>query len=286
MESLRDVRRVMEREVKKGSCPLMFERIEFGGTPFQLILSEEKLDEVLAYLLRLKSFRQYAEKTVINNVYMDLDMLCRKPQFKRTHSVMEREGIYTRVQRYKKKLNPHYENGLCLETVRCIFTLPEGEAEKCRMTHEGQETYAFIMSNKYILGLFTHCEAARKSVVSDGVEYGHLTEQEQKVVLLENVGYVLFQALLLDDVVKILGFAGIVICGECKSIFKECYINSIVPRLSRFPFQIRVIGFRTICIDRITAKKILCAVKTWSINRDIAIVCDTVLLPGNTIRGS
>lgn len=44
MESLRDVRRVMEREVKKGSCPLMFERIEFGGTPFQLILSEEKLD--------------------------------------------------------------------------------------------------------------------------------------------------------------------------------------------------------------------------------------------------
>lgn len=200
MESLRDVRRVMEREVKKGSCPLMFERIEFGGTPFQLILSEEKLDEVLAYLLRLKSFRQYAEKTVINNVYMDLDMLCRKPQFKRAHSVMEREGIYARVQRYKKKLNPDYESGLCLETVRCIFTLPEGAAEKYRMAYEGQETYAFIMSNKYILGLFTHCEAARKSVVSDGVEYGHLTEQEQKIVLLEDVRDVLFQALLLDDV--------------------------------------------------------------------------------------
>lgn len=200
MESLRDVRRVMEREVKKGSCPLMFERIEFGGTPFQLILSEEKLDEVLAYLLRMKSFRQYAEKTVINNVYMDLDMLCRKPQFKRAHSVMEREGIYARVQRYKKKLNPDYKSGLCLETVRCIFTLPEGAAEKYRMAYEGQETYAFIMSNKYILGLFTHCEAARKSVVSDGVEYGHLTEQEQKIVLLEDVRDVLFQALLLDDV--------------------------------------------------------------------------------------
>ena len=123
MESLRDVRRVMEREAKKGSCPLLFERIGFGEKPFQLILSEEKLDEVLAYLLRLKSFRQYAEKTVINNVYMDLDMFCKKPQFKRTHSVMEREGIYARVQRYKKKLNPDYESGLCLETVRCIFTL-------------------------------------------------------------------------------------------------------------------------------------------------------------------
>jgi len=190
----------MEREVKKGSCLLMFDRLEFGTKPFQTISSEEKLNEVLAYLLRVKSFRQYAEKTIINNVYMDLDMLCKNPQFKRTHSVIDREGIYTRVQRYKKRLQPDYGRGLCLETVRCVFTLPEREAEKYRMTHDGQETYAFIMSNRYILGLFTHCEAARKSVVPDGVEYGHLTEQEQKIVLLDGVEDVLFQALLLDDV--------------------------------------------------------------------------------------
>lgn len=200
MESLRDVKRAMEREVKKGSCPLMFDRLVFGEKPFQIIVSEEKLDEVLAYLLRVKSFRQYAEKTIINNVYMDLDMLCKNPQFKRTHSVIDREGIYARVQRYKKRLQPDYDSGLCLETVRCIFTLPEEEAEKYQITHDGQETYAFIMSNRYILGLFTHCEAARKSVVSDGVEYGHLTEQEQKIVLLDGVENVLFQALLLDDV--------------------------------------------------------------------------------------
>ena len=200
MESLRDVKRAMEREVKKGSCPLVFDRLEFGMKPFQIITSEEKLDEVLAWLLRIKSFRQYAEKTIINNVYMDLDMLCKNPQFKRTRSVMDREGIYARVQRYKKRLQPDYDGGLCLETVQCIFTLPEGEAEKCRLTHNGQETYAFIMSNKYILGLFTYCEAARKSAAADGVEYGHLTEPEQKIVLLDGVGDVLFQALLLDDV--------------------------------------------------------------------------------------
>lgn len=190
----------MEREVKKGSCPLMFDRLEFGIKPFQTITSEEKLDEVLAYLLRVKSFRQYAGKTIINNVYMDLDMCCKKPQFKRTHSVMEREGIYAKVQKYKKRLKPDYGSGLCMETVRCVFTLPEGEAEKCRMPHDGQETYAFIMSNRYILGLFTHCLAARKSVVPDWVEYGHLTGQEKKIVLLDGVGDVLFQALLLDDV--------------------------------------------------------------------------------------
>ena len=178
----------------------MFDRLEFGSEPFQPVTSEEKLDEALAWMLRIKTFRQYAEKTIINNVYMDLDMLCKNPQFKRTRSVMDREGIYARIQRYKKRLQPDYGRGFCLETVRCIFTLPEGEAEKYRLTHNGQETYAFIMSNKYILGLFTYCEAARKSVVSDVVEYGHLTEQEQKIVLLDGVGDVLFQALLLDDV--------------------------------------------------------------------------------------
>lgn len=200
MESLRDVKRAMEREIKKGSCPLKFDRLEFGGAPFQSITSEEKLDEVLAYLLRVKSFRQFAEKTIINNVYMDLDMLCRKPQFKRTHSVIDREGIYARVQRYKKRLQPDFGGGICLETVRCVFTLPEGEIERHSITYDGQGTYAFIMSNRYILGLFTHCEAARKSAVLDGVEYGHLVEQEQKIVRLESVRNVLFQALLLDDV--------------------------------------------------------------------------------------
>ena len=190
----------MEREVKKGSCPLMFDRLVFGGKPFQIITSEEKLDEVLAYLLRIKSFGQYAGKTTINNVYMDLDMLCKKTQFKRTHSVIDREGIYARVQRYKKRLQPDFGGGICLETVRCVFTLPEGEIERHSITYDGQGTYAFIMSNRYILGLFTHCEAARKSAVLDGVEYGHLVEQEQKIVRLESVRNVLFQALLLDDV--------------------------------------------------------------------------------------
>ena len=51
MESLQDVKRVMEREAKKGGCPLMFDRLEFGSKPFQNITSEEKLDEVLALSL-------------------------------------------------------------------------------------------------------------------------------------------------------------------------------------------------------------------------------------------
>ena len=175
MESLRDVKRVMEREIEKGSCPLQFEYLEFGEKPFQFIESEEKLNEVLSYL-------------------------CRKIQFKRTHSPVERSEIQWKIQRYKNKLKPDYAGKVCLEIVQCVFSLPEGAAEKYQIVYDGQKTYAFAMSNKYILGLFTHCEAARKSAVEDGVEFVHLPENEQKIVSLENVRNVLFQALLLDNV--------------------------------------------------------------------------------------
>lgn len=201
MESLRDVKRVMEREIEKGSCPLQFEWLEFGEKPLQFIESEGKLNEVLLYLLRMGDFKQYADKTIINNVYMDLDILCRKVQFKRTHSIVERSEIYRRVQRYKNKLKPDYAGKVCLEIAECIFSLPEADIEKHKIIYEGQETYGFIMSNKYILGLFTHCEAARKSVVEDGVEFGYLPEEEQRIVRLENVRNVLFQTLLLDNVI-------------------------------------------------------------------------------------
>ena len=118
MESLRDVKRVMEREIEKGSCPLQFEYLEFGEKPFQFIESEKKLNEVLSYLLRLGEYRGYTEHLVGNNVYMDLDMLCRKIQFKRTHSPVERSEIHWKIQRYKNKLKPDYAGKVCLEMVQ------------------------------------------------------------------------------------------------------------------------------------------------------------------------
>lgn len=72
MESMRDINRVMEREIAKGSCPLKMDHIEFGDYSYQEITSKEKLLEVLSYLLRIGDFKQYAGKTILNNVYMDL----------------------------------------------------------------------------------------------------------------------------------------------------------------------------------------------------------------------
>lgn len=198
MESLRDVKRVMEREIKKGSCPLKLDHIEFGEYSYQEITSKEKLLEVLSYLLRIGDYSQYAGKTVTNNVYMDLQG--KKPVFKRTKTAMQRNNIFATIKRYANKLKPEYNGDVYLETVRCYFTIPEENLEKCRYTYQGNETYAFLMSDKYILGLYMHCLVARKDAASTEVQVEGFTEKEYGMVRLKNVGDVLFQALLLDDV--------------------------------------------------------------------------------------
>lgn len=96
MESMRDVNRVMEREIKKGSSPLKLDHIEFGNYSYQEIMSQEKLFEVLTYLLRIGDFKQYAGKTILNNVYMDMQW--KKPVFKRTKTAMERNNIFATLE--------------------------------------------------------------------------------------------------------------------------------------------------------------------------------------------
>ena len=96
MESMRDINRVMEREIAKGSCPLKLDHIEFGNYSYQEITSREKLLEVLSYLLRIGDFKQYAGKTILNNVYMDLRG--KKNVFKRTRTAVERNNIFATIR--------------------------------------------------------------------------------------------------------------------------------------------------------------------------------------------
>lgn len=198
MESMRDVNRVMEREIKKGSRPLKLDHIEFGDYSYQEIMSQEKLFEVLKYLLRIGDFKQYAGKTILNNVYMDLRW--KKPVFKRTKTIMERNNIFANIRRYVKKQKPQYNGDVYLETVRCYFDISQENLEKCRYTYKGNETYAFIMSDKYIMALYTQCLVARKEVAMQGIKIEGFTEKEYDMVRLENVSNVLFQVLLLDNV--------------------------------------------------------------------------------------
>ena len=123
MESMRDIDRAMEREVAKGSCPLKFVGIEFGSPPYQEIASREKLSEVLSYLLRTGDYGKFAGKGTGNNVYMDIKG--RKPVFKRTRSILDRNSIFSAIRRYGKKVKPDFNGLTYLETVRCCFGLPD-----------------------------------------------------------------------------------------------------------------------------------------------------------------
>ena len=55
------------------------------------------------------------------------------------------------------------------------------------------------MSDKYIMALYTHCLVMRKEAILQEIQIAGFTEKEYGMVRLENVGDVLFQGLLLDD---------------------------------------------------------------------------------------
>ena len=81
-----------------------------------------------------------------------------------------------------------------------FFSISEEELEKCRYNYKGKDTYAFVMSDRYIMALYTYCLSARKAVVLENIELEGLSEAVLAMVKLESVREVLFQALLFDDV--------------------------------------------------------------------------------------
>lgn len=59
-------------ESMRGSCPLKLEHIEFREYSYRGLTLEEKLVKLLSYILKISDFSQYAGKTILNNIYMDL----------------------------------------------------------------------------------------------------------------------------------------------------------------------------------------------------------------------
>ena len=57
-----------------------------------------------------------------------------------------------------------------------------------------------MLSDKYIMALYTQCLLARKAAAFENIELKGLSEVELSMVKLKNVREVLFQALLLDNI--------------------------------------------------------------------------------------
>lgn len=197
MESLRDVKRTMEREVEKGKItPLQLERMEVTTDDYKQITSKEQFKKVINWLLRLSEYRT-GEATVSNNVYMKPTR--RKPEFIRTKSILERMQLFHEIARYETKLHPDYEGDVYLESTRCYFSVPEEWLAKCRMNYKGEDTYGFLFSNKYILGLFTMCMSQRTQLAID-YEIRDMNSDIEHLIMLDQIKEVLFSCLILDDI--------------------------------------------------------------------------------------
>lgn len=72
-----------------------------------------------------------------------------------------------------------------METVRYYFDIPQENLEKCRYTYQGNETYAFLMSDKYIMALYIHCVVARKDVTVQDVQIDGFIEKEYGMIYAE-----------------------------------------------------------------------------------------------------
>lgn len=211
MESLRDVRRKMEREIEKGrATPLKFEKIELSEKSYKEIVDAEHYKKVINWLLRLNEYRT-GEATVTNNVYMKA--MAKEPQFTRTKSIIERMSISVDALRKARKCQPSFQGDCVIEEAICSFSLPKQEREKCRYNYKDNETYGFLMSNPYIMGLYCECESARASLAINSRIQANT--KEEKIMRLENVKDVIFQCLLLDDVWKQDDY----ICAKLYSIY-------------------------------------------------------------------
>lgn len=198
MESLRDVKRKMQREVENGKAtPLTFETVSVDENSFKEITSQEHMKKVLNWLFRLNEYRT-GEVTVSNNVYMVMKPMMKQAGFSRTKSVMERMAMHADITRYIRKLTLTYSKDCYMEECICRFSLSMAEKEKCRYKYKNRETFGFLLSNDYILGLYCKCESARAGFAMEYVKKDD--SLKQRLLKLQDIKNVLFQCLLLDDV--------------------------------------------------------------------------------------
>jgi hypothetical protein len=204
MESLRDVRRKMERETAKGKVtPLRLVKMDISENEYKEVSSLEQWKQVLNWLLRLSDFKT-GEATVINNVYMN--PVRGKNEFVRAKLSLERMQLAHKIEKLTRKIAPAFDGDVRMETAKCYFSLPKEWLQRSKMEYKGTETYGFLLSNAYILGFFTMCMSMRGEYALEHSEVNETDAIEKRLIALDGIREVLFNCLLLDDVEFVDGF--------------------------------------------------------------------------------
>ena len=193
MESQREVLRMIETEIKKGSAPVEFMGIDFPEDAYHMVESQSKMHQLLDYFFRTGEYAIMADKQIRSNMYMDT--IGRKPAFRSTQSELDRRNLEAAAKRWIKKKKPSFDGDVYVEKVDCCLDLQE-ERGKC--IYKGTETTALIFSKKHLNGLYLQCLMHRKEIMERQEYSGERSEVGERIFRLEDVD-VLFQCLLMDQ---------------------------------------------------------------------------------------
>lgn len=163
MESQRDVLRMIEKEISKGSVPVRFAGMGFTEDTYHLVESKAKMNQLLDYFFRIGEFAALADKQVRSNVYMDAGF--KKVNFRSAISELDRRNMEAAAKRWMKKKHPSFDGDVYVENVRCFLEFPEEEREKYECTVNGEKTTALIFSRKHLSGLYLQCLIYRKEAM-------------------------------------------------------------------------------------------------------------------------
>ena len=121
MESQRDVLRMIEKEISKGSVPVRFAGMGFTEDTYHLVESKAKMNQLLDYFFRIGEFAALADKQVRSNVYMDAGF--KKVNFRSAISELDRRNMEAAAKRWMKKKHPSFDGDVYVEnTCSALFT--------------------------------------------------------------------------------------------------------------------------------------------------------------------
>lgn len=195
MDSRRDVKRTIEKEIKKGSAPILYSGLRFDADTYHLVENEEKLNHVLDYLFRNGEFANLADKQIRSNIYLDTFM--GKMNFRSARNELDRRALEATAKRYIMKKQPSFENNVYVENLICCFDIAEEEMKKRQCTFQGQDVAALIFTKKHLECIYLQCLMDRKEVINRQPALAEYSEDMKRIYMLDNVDG-LFQCLLMD----------------------------------------------------------------------------------------
>ena len=127
MESKRDILRVIEKEIKKGSAPVAFAGLGFPEECYHLVDSQAKMNQLLDYFFRNEEYAALADRQVKSNIYAEMG---KRLNFRSARSDRDRKNMEVTAKRWIKKKHPTFDGDVYVENIRCFLDISKEELEE------------------------------------------------------------------------------------------------------------------------------------------------------------